>query len=399
MAPKTKADKAVAKAKAAAPKDIEEAPKQETIAAAAASTGGYGATPEAPQPEAHKGWHHHLKFPTPEEIDAKMPKKMAQICTDWVVGTHQFDEMENAGGALVCARFLRSFLIFFIFTSTIGLCVGFFFKASLAAPMETEQSSELLAPSVVFCPSPWGTEFLGFDVIAVKEGMIPGKTFNELPAANWTLQSFNSTLGYQSSSFLTGCKVVNMLDVFLQPQGKVGQYTAFETVRLTINAQSEDGNFMFGFANADNGLPQRWNNGALGNRISGEIQYDQVNVGATEVSEGTPRSVLYFKPTGQTSLGTKTEIEYYYGYFMLRVLSAQSKGLSVFAMVAFILLLAAAVNNCGLFELFFVEYTPDDEPPPALVPNLVCQAVCGQVFSSCRRRKPDADEEDPEEKA
>jgi len=375
----------------AAASGTQKAPKQETPLSDNMAP-GYGT--EAP-PHA---WHHHLKFPTPDEIDARMPKKMATICNDWIVGTHQFDEMENAGGALVCARVLRGFLIFFIITSSIGLCVGFFFKASLASPMETEQYGEMDAPSVVFCASPWGTDFLGFDVISVQEGEVPGKAFASLPGNNWSVQSFNASLGHETASMLTGCKVIALNDVRLHPHGKVAQYTAFDTIRMAINAQTEDGMFNFGFANADGELPQRWAYGSLGERLSGEISYDQVNVGASDVSEGTPRSILGFKGQGSTNLGTRTEVEYYFGYFMVRVLSAQAKGLTIFACVAFVLLFAAAVNNCGLFELFFVEYIPDDEEPPALVPNLVCQAICGNFFTSCRRRKPDpADEEDPKE--
>jgi len=295
-------------------------------------------------------------------------------------------------------------LIFFIVSSSIGLCVGFFFKASLSAPVETEQYASLPAPNVVFCASPWGTDFLGFDVIAVQEGLVPGKAFKDLQVANWSLGNFNSTLGHESADQLTGCKIISLIDVNLKAHGKVAQYTSFETIRLRINAQSEDGKFNFGFCNSDNELPQRWSYGALGDRLTGEIKYDQVNVGASDVSEGTPRSILSFKTTGTISLGTKTELEYFYGYFMVRVLSAQAKGLTVFAIVAFVLLLAAAVNNCGLFDLFFTEFVADDEEPPALVPNLVCQAVCGQAFGACRRRKADptaegADDEKPEEKA
>lgn len=327
------------------------------------------------------------KFPTPEEMDAKLPAKIRDLCNNWVVEVHQFDEMDNAGGALVCARVLRAFLIFFIFTSTLGLIVGFYYKGSLASPMETEQSSSLAAPSVVFCASPWGSDFLGFSVEGLSQGLIPGPEFHALPSSNYTLKDFNTTLATESAPFMGGCKYVRLNSVMLKPRGKIAQYSSFETVRLAINAQTEDGTFNYGFCNADNEMPQRWNYGSLGSRITGEIHYDQVNVGATEVSEGTPRSILAFASSGSSMIGSKTELEYYYGYFMLRVLSAQSKGISIFSYVAFVLLVAAAVNNCGLFELFFVEYVPDDEPPPALVPNMLCQATLGQLCSACRRRK------------
>lgn len=346
------------------------------------------------------GFHRNMKFPSPEEMDAKMPKQVRDICNNWIIATNQFDEMENAGGALLCARVLRMFLIFFIVTSSIGLCVGFFFKASLAAPMETEQYSELPAPSVVLCASPWGTDFLGFKAEGLWEGMVPGNNWHDIPAKNWSISAFNASLGGEIKDALHGCKFVELKDVKLHPHGKVAQYEGFETVSLRFNAQSEDGNFNFGFCNGDNPMPQRWSYAPLGKRLTGEIKYDQVNVGASDVSEGVPRSILAFKGTGSASIGAHTELEWFYGYFMVRVLSAQAKGLTIFAVVAFVLLLAAAVNNCGLFELFFVEFIPADEPPPVLEPNAACQAICGQFFSSCRRRKPEpAAEEEAQEEA
>lgn len=352
------------------------------------------------EPEEH--WSARMKggFESPEAMDAKMPKKMRDICNNWIVATYQFDEMENAAGALVCARVLRMFLIFFIVTSTIGLCVGFFLKASLAAPMESEQYGELDAPNLVVCPSPWGSAFLGYNFKTAEKGLVPGSDFKALSAANFSSSAFDPTTvsSGDSEQWLHNCMIVNLKHVLLKPHGEVAQYTAFETVALTFNAQSEDGKFNFGFCNGDNGLPQRWYYGSLGSRITGEINYDQVNVGASDVSEGIPRSILGFKSSGSSLLGSDTRMEYFYGYFMVRVLSAQAKGLTIFAIIAFVLLLAAAVNNCGLFELFFVEYVSPDEPQPSLEPNMFCQAFCGQWFSSCRRRKAKPeDEEDPAE--
>jgi hypothetical protein len=386
MPPKTgKKEAAAAKAAAAKAAPVQQAPAQETLEQQPLSG-------ETETPRSAFGTFANTKFPTPDEIDAKMPKRMRDICNNWIVEAHQFDEMENAGGALMCARLLRAFLIFFIVTSSFGLCVGFIFKASLAAPMETEQYGEISAPGVVFCASPWGTDFLGFEIQAIKEGLVPGNSWHDIPATNWSIDPFVSAPPEMASA-LANCKYLNIKDVFLHPRGKVAQYAGFETIRMTINAQSEDGKFNFGFCNEDNLMPQRWSYAALGTRVTGEIKYDQVNVGASDVSEGTPRSILAFSTSGSISLGSTTELEYFFGYFMVRVLSAQAKGLTIFAVVAFVLLLAAAVNNCGLFELFFVEYVPDDEPAPSLVPNMVCQEICGKAFSSCRRRKQDPDEE------
>jgi len=336
----------------------------------------------------------HVGNLTPQELDAKLPQKMRDFCDNWIVATDQFDEMENAGGAFVCARVLRMFLIFFIVSSVFGLIVGFILKASLAAPMETEQYSDgLAAPSVVFCASPWGTDFLGFDFQAAEKGLIPGTDFKAIGDSNISFTAFDPKDAAGSAQWLHGCKLVKLTDVILQPHGKVAQYTGFETIRLTIKAQSEDGKFNFGYCNGDNELPQRWYYGSLGSRISGEISYDQVNIGASDVSHGTPRSIFNFNTRGTALLGAETQLEYYYGYFMIRALAAQPKGLSLFAVIAFILLVAAAVNNCGLFELFFVEYVPPDEPQPTLVPNILCQTIFGPIFSSCRVREKTAYEE------
>lgn len=343
-----------------------------------------------------------MMSPRSEDLDGKMPKKMRDICNEWIVATHQFDEMDNPAGALMCARVLRMFLIFFIVTSTIGLITGFIFKASLAAPVETEQFSTLAAPSVVFCASPWGANFKDFKVDAVEMGVIPGPAFHAINPKNWTTKAFNSTLGMESASLMTGCKYVKLKDVMLKPRGYIARYSGFETIRVSVDAQTPDGWFNFGFCNMDNEMPQRWHQGHLGTRNTGEIKYEQVNVGATEVSEGVPRSILDFASAGSVP-SKKTELEYYYGYFMVRVLSAQAKGISLFSMIAFILLVAAAVNNCGLFELFFVEYVPDDEEPPTLEPNILCRATFGRCFAACRRRQckmaDEADEAEAETKA
>jgi hypothetical protein len=372
----------------AQPAGEQQAPQQETLEQQPVSKdeqgqwSGFG-TFESPR------WMQELtpRFPSPEEMDERLPKRMRDICNDWIVATHQFDEMENAGGALTCARLLRGFLIFFIVTSSIGLCVGFFFKASLAAPMETEQYPELAAPGVVFCASPWGTDFMGFEVQAVQKGVVPGNDWHDVPTKKWKVDAFNTSLAGDIAKTLTPCKYLNIKDLPLHSRGKVARYEGFETIRLKLSAQSQDGKYNFGFCNADNPMPQRWSYASLGNRETGEISYDQVNVGASDVSDGEPRSVLNFKSSGSMMLGKTTELEFYYGYFFVRVLSAQAKGLTVFAIVAFVLLLAAAINNCGLFELFFVEYVPDDEPAPSMVPNILCQTVCGPFFSACRRRK------------
>merc|ERR1719201_2130443 len=84
---------------------------------------------------------------------------MKDFCNQWVVDESQFSEMEDPHAALMCARALRVFLIIFITMSTIGLCVGFVMKGALENPMATEGQRSMDAPSVVVCPSPWGSEF------------------------------------------------------------------------------------------------------------------------------------------------------------------------------------------------------------------------------------------------
>lgn len=337
------------------------------------------------------------EFNDVEAMDRRMPERMRTFCNEWVVAAHQFDNMESPAGALLCGRVLRMFLIFFIVMSTTGLIVGFVLKGKIESPMATEQVQSMVAPSLVLCPSPWGTYFKDFNVAKVEEGLTPGESFHKI---DFNLTSFNSSLANDSSAAVTGCHNVE-LGVRLQPHGPVAAYTSFDTVRVTFDAASEDGNYMFGFTNGDGPMPQRWATALLGQRETGEIGYDQTNVGASDVSEGDPRSTLNFNSMGaHPSASGSTELDFYYGYFMIRILQAQARGITVFAIVAFMLLVAASVNNCGLFDLFFVEYVPDDEPPPELVPNMVCQVVCGRCFSSCRRRKePQEETEETAEEA
>lgn len=364
----------------------EDAPQQENLEqqTLAGDQTNYGATLAAME-----------KLQDAGEMDKKLPPRMRAFLNDWVVATHQFDRMENPAGALTCARVLRSFLIFFIVMSTTGLIIGFVLKGKLESPIGSEQVQSAVAPSVVLCPSPWGSRFRPLIIASVDEGKTPG---NHWLPTDYNLTDFNSTLGNESEAALEGCKQVEIASR-LKPLGLVASYTAYDTVRVSLAAHTEDGYFYFGFTNADCPLPQRWSTASLGSRTVGQILYDQFNIGASDVSEGVPRAILGFKSMGNSPMGSsgQTQLEFFYGYFMIRVLAAQSSGITVFAVVAFMLLVAASLANCGLFDLFFLEYVPDDEPPPDLVPNMFCQVVCGKMFSSCRRRKEEGTEDAPEE--
>merc|ERR1719182_1230708 len=129
--------------------------------------------------------------------------------------------MENAGAALFCARILRMFLIFFIVTSTFGLIVGFVLKASLAAPMESEQYSGLSPPSVVLCASPWGSEFMSFKFETAQTGTIPGNDFKDLGSSNYSFESFIPEQSEESHTWLSSCKLVKINDVTFHPHGQI----------------------------------------------------------------------------------------------------------------------------------------------------------------------------------
>lgn len=318
------------------------------------------------------------------EVDQKMPSKMRDFCDTWVVAPEQFENMEDPVGAMLCARALRMFLIVFVITATVGLIVGFILKRALpgGGALEMEQVEKLGAPSVMLCASPWGTSFKSFKVNSVEKGIVPGTSFSALKFDEKTVNSFTA---------LSRCHHV-LLSTVLMPHGEMGQYTSFDTIRLGFTAETEDGTYNFGFTNSDGPLPQVWSYASLGSRVIGHINYDQLNVGKNEIFSGTPRSSLSFQSTGSVNSKSGTELEYFFQSFAIRTLSVQSSGLTLFTVVTFILLVAAAVNNCGLFDIFFVEYVPDDEPPPVLEPNVFFRATLGRCFSSCRRRKDIEDE-------
>merc|ERR1719247_2421452 len=102
--------------------------------------------------------------------------------------------MEHPDATLYCARVLRVFLIFFITISTFGLIVGFVLKGKLENPMVTEGQKSIDAPSVVFCPSPWGSFFNTFQVNNVQEGIIPGGDWHAIP---YEVHKFNNSLVYK----------------------------------------------------------------------------------------------------------------------------------------------------------------------------------------------------------
>jgi len=319
-----------------------------------------------------------------DEVNQRMPSKMRDFCDTWVVAPNQFENMEDPVGAMLCARALRMFLIVFVITATVGLIVGFIFKSALpgGGALEMEQVEKLGAPSVMLCASPWGTSFKSFKVHSVEKGVVPGTSFSAL--------KFDE-VAVNASATLSKCQHV-LLSTVLLPHGEIGQYTSFDTIRLGFNAETEDGTYNFGFTNSDGPLPQVWSYASLGSRVTGHINYDQLNVGKNEVFDGTPRSSLTFQSTGSVnSKSGVTELEYFFQSFAIRTLSVQSHGLTLFTVVTFVLLVAAAVNNCGLFDIFFVEYIPDDEQP-VLEPNIFFRATLGKCFSSCRRRKVIEDE-------
>jgi hypothetical protein len=419
-------------------------------------------------PEQHSFMHMNTTYGaiSNSEHMGKMNDKWNDFCNTWVVDESQFEQMEDPERALFCARALRMFLMVFITFSTFGLIIGFVLKGSLENPMATEGYRTIDAPSVVLCPSPWGSTFSSFHLKGVTEGLVPGNTFHPI---SFSEKKFNNSMLYKKEEVswsdwfqkvkksaqeqtikgqeavadsipkgdsdtkkdsnlrkqeeklaakkkalqraerdpaeikrelddtfnaLSGCYEL-FLSAVLRPRGKVAQYIAFDTVHVAFDAGTPDGHYNFGFVNGDGPYPQRWYSAALKTRNTGEISYDQLNVGASDVSEGIPHSVMNFGSMGTANTASgDTELEFFYGYFFIRILAVQKGGITIFALVAFILLLAASINNCGLFELFFQEYVPDDEPPPELEPNILCQAVCGKCFSSCRRKK--AEPEAPE---
>jgi len=339
-----------------------------------------------------------------KEMEEKAEQAMNaanEFLDEWVVDKRSFEGYPEA--TLTCARGLMIFLMVFITTSTLGLCIGFVFAGSLEGTIALEQVAEFDSPSVVICPSPWGTSFTKFQLTDVSFGEIPGTAFHpiehqvvpfalEKPAKNedeaysGKKKKGNSTNLRAVQGSLKHCHKV-LIDQQFHPHGDPGEYIAFDTVRLSFSATSADGFYNFAFTNPDGPNPQSWSWAYLGTRTSGELVYDQVEEGASEVSEGTPHARLPFRVLGSGATGGDTQLEFCFGIFLINLISAQSSPISIFAIVSFILLVAAALNNFGLFELFFVERQDEDAPPPLLEPNILCRKIFGPVFVCCRRKE------------
>jgi hypothetical protein len=316
------------------------------------------------------------------EAKAKAEAEVSTFCDNWIVDRRQFDGAPSA--TLLCARILRCILMFFVVTSVAGLIVSFILRKSGGFAMEGEQQEAMEAPSPVLCPSPWGSQFSKFEVFSVSVGVVPGGEFH---VVEHKVKPYNAS----ASPALAGCQYVHIHEM-LKPHGKPGEYTAFETVRVSFRASSEDGSYHFGFTNSDGPVPQRWSYGSLGLRLSGEIQTDNTVVGATDFTDGKAHSTLTFKPSGHKNItasggdGT-TELEFFYGYFMVRVLAATAEGISFFAFVTFVLLLAAALNNYGLFDFVFVEQSDGPQEPTKLEPNVALRVLCGPCLPCCKGRE------------
>jgi hypothetical protein len=340
------------------------------------------------------------------QIDSK--KRARNFCERFVVASHQFETMEDPGGALLCARILRMVLIITVVTALLSLIIAFVIKHALpgGGVVEMSQVSSLPAPSVMICPSPWGSRFRSFQVASVQEGSTPGgEAFHDVDfdvkdvnmqalLGNDFLADIEHLGQGDDLGVLEKCHRV-MLSLDLHPHGHPGTYTAFDTVRVGFRASTVDGNFNFGFFNDDGKLPQVWSFASLNDHTTGYINYDQLNIGKNEMVSGVPHSNLAFQNAGHAnSTRGMTELEFYYRYFMVRNVAGQDDRVGAYIIISFLLLMVAAINNCGIFDILFVEHVPHGEEPP-LEPNALFRAMCGPCFSSCRRRKDlDAPEDD-----
>lgn len=291
---------------------------------------------------------------------------------------------------LLVARGCKIMLIFFICVCLIGLITGFLFQGSLELLEEVNQMSELAAPRVALCAQPWGSSFaqaptgLTAELVTIPTGVVT-------PISNYT--------GIRCPEAASGCHCTDFSRVVMRPrshggfkgdEAKRGELTSWDYIRVSFKAGNNDTkNQQFAFGFYDVNLPQQWTYARLGHVTEGDIKFEEVAHGKTEFTDGTPVTRYSFRMAGDsTTTDGATVIQFGYDRFLAYVVASVGSKWSVFSLLTLMITFCAAVNNFGLFEIFFPEKL-DEEDPAQLVPSPALTITCGHCCICCKPREPE----------
>jgi len=311
---------------------------------------------------------------------------------------------------LLVARVCKIMLVFFIVICTTGLLTGFLFQGSLELLEEVNQMDELPAPHLAVCPQPWGAKFA-----VAPTGLTA--TLVTIPSGKMTVTNFTNLACPKHAD---QCHCTDFSAVIMKPRGdektsdefsesmealggeasekvaKRGELTEWEYLLVEFKAENPDKNvhqYAFGFY--DTHLPQQWTYATLGTKAEGDIRYEEVAHGKTEFTDGEPVSRYSFRLAGESPLGAakdgRTGIQFGYDRFLAYVIASVGSKWSIFSVMTLLITFCAAINNFGLFEIFFPEKLDEDDPAQ-LVPNQVLTMTCGRCCICCNPRETAAED-------
>jgi len=298
-----------------------------------------------------------------------------------IVDSRQFEEYPAM--TLLVARVIRALLTFFIIVCVIALVMSYFFEGKITTIEEIDQQEFMPAPNVVICPQPWGAVWSkgGLEVEGAKVQQVPGGvTDREL---NFTRVSCNPI-----SERLSKCNCFEFQSNLLYPHGSRGNLDYLDYIRFTFKADTGEDmkkstQYAFGFYPDVKNIPQQWTYGQLGHISEGDVKLEEVAHGKTEFTEGTTIARYAFRMTGEAPDPTgKTTLVFGYDKYLAFIISSFGDKFSVFAIMTILITFCAAINNFGLFDIFFPEKV-DELEPAQLEPNMCCVAVFGGCCMFC----------------
>jgi len=314
-----------------------------------------------------------------EMVNEYMKKCGGDTWCNYIVDSRQFEEYPAM--TLLVARVVRGLLAFFIVVCVIALVMSYFFEGKITTIEEIDQQEWIPAPNVALCPQPWGSKWsTPVEVHGTKMMQVPGGQMDR--ELNYT-RSDCATL----SNRLSACTCFIFSSNILKPHGERGNLEYWEYVRFSFTGEGDakkSNQFAFGFFPDNNRMPQQWTYAQLGHISEGDVKLEEVASGKTEFTEGTSEPRFSFRLSGEApSPDGVTVLVFGYDKYLAYIVSSFGNKYSIFAIMTILITFCAAINNFGLFEIFFPEIVDEDEPAQ-LQPNLCCATICGPCCMLCK---------------
>lgn len=324
-------------------------------------------------------------------VNTIMNKCGGDTWCNYIVDKRQFEEYPAM--TLLVARVVRGLLAFFIVVCVIALVMSYFFEGKITTIEEIDQQEWIPAPNLALCPQPWGTQW--GSPIAVQSA-----TMMQVPGGNTDKQlNYTRSDCTELSNRLKSCTCFLFSSNILRPHGERGNLEYWDYVRLSFSAEGNPAKSMqyaYGFFADNKRMPQQWTYAQMGHTSEGDVKLEEVAKGKTEFTEGETEPRFSFRLSGEApSPDGMTVLIFGYDKYLAYIVSSFGNKYSIFAIMTILITFCAAINNFGLFEIFFPEKVDEDEPAQ-LQPNLCCATLFGPCCMLCKPK--DVNKKELEEK-